>query len=100
MATSAEEAPREKFTWDDWSDDDQRWNPETGEPGIGQLRNAVQLWSIFQNRPTSIAQAAEAFNCEPLRIIEAIDDGAGSGFLYLDGPRDDYAALMIEHDGE
>jgi hypothetical protein len=100
MATISKDAPREKFKWDDWSDDEQRWNPETGEPGIAQFRNAIQLWSIFQNRPTSVAQAAEAFNCEPKRIVEAIDHGSEWSFIYLDGPRDDHAALMIEHEGE
>lgn len=100
MADNIEQTTREKFTWDEWSDDDERWNPDTGEPGIAQFRNAIQLWSIFQNRPTSVAQAAEAFNCEPMRIVEAIDDGAAWSFIYLDGPRDDFAALMIEHEGE
>ncbi len=93
-------APREKIAWDDWSDDERQWNPETGAPGIAQFRSAIQLWSIFQNRPTSVAQAAEAFNCEPTRIVEAIDAGSQWSFIYLDGPRDDYAALMIEHEGE
>lgn len=91
---------RQRYDWDEWSDEPDHWNSNTGAPGIWQLQHAVQLWSIFQNRPTSVREAAEAFNVDPHRIIEAIDEGNKFTPVYLDGPRDDIGLLLIEHDGE
>ena len=90
---------RERYDWDQWSEDDARWDTDTGAPGKLMLWRAIQVWSLMQNRPTSIADAAAAFNCDGLRIIEAID-GLQSYYMYLSGPRDDWKLLLIEHDGE
>lgn len=68
-----------------------------GKPGIVQFGNALQVWSVMQERPTSVAEAAVAFNCEPLMIIEAVND---HNWMLLTGPDDDFTKLMIEHDGE
>lgn len=87
-----------RYDWKEWSADPSRWDSNTAAPGIWQLANAIQVWSAFQNRPTSVAEAAGAFNCDPLRVIEAIDEGGP--FMCLEGPRDNWDLLLIEHDGE
>lgn len=88
---------RKRFDWEKWSPDGDRFDTSTGAPGIFQLANAIQLWSIFQQRPTSVADAAAAFNCDPARVIEAVEEAY---WMYLQGPRDNHAQLMIEHEGE
>lgn len=80
-----------------WAADEEVWDHETGAPSITHFGNALQVWSVLQNRSTSVADAAEAFNVAPGRIIEAVEE---SGWMYLAGPQDDYRRLMIEHDGE
>lgn len=86
-----------RYDWETWSEQIDEWDQETGAPGIIQLGSAIQLWGLFQNRPASVADAAAAFNCDPARVIEAVEE---HWWTYLDGPRDDYSRLMIEHDGE
>lgn len=85
-----------------WGADDDGWNLETGgHPGIALVGNAIQVWVTFQDAPgdgsVSVAQAAAAFNIEPIRAIEAVQQ---HHWMYLVGPHDDYTRLMIFLDGE
>lgn len=81
-----------------WGAEDDTWNLETGHhPGIHLVANAIQAWACFQEGPTSVADAARVFNIEPIRVIEAIE---AHYWMFLEGPRDDYTHLMIEHEGE
>lgn len=73
------------------------WDNETGQPGAVIFQNAVQVWSVMQRRPTSVAEAALAFNCDAAMIIEAVEQHY---WMLLEGPRDDLSKLIIEHDGE
>lgn len=73
------------------------WDQNTGRPGKDLFGNAVQVWSILQERPTSVAEAATAFNCDPMMIVEAVRDHY---WMMLSGPTDDFAKCIIEHEGE
>lgn len=70
---------------------------ETGQPGIFLFANALQVWAIRQDHLVSVAEAAVAFRCPPLAIMEAVDRHA---WMFLSGPDDDYSRLLIEHEGE
>jgi hypothetical protein len=88
---------RQPFRFD-WPADETSWDMRTGAPGIILVANAIQVWSSFQpGEKASVAEAARAFNIEPIKVIEACDS---HHYLYLEGPRDDYARLFIGHDGE
>lgn len=66
------------------------WDLETGMPTSAYFGNALQVWSLAQDRPVTVAEAALAFNVTPALIRECIDDDS---WMYLDGE-------WIEHDGE
>ena len=88
----------ETYRFDDWADEDQAWNQETGAPSKWAFAHALQLWSWMQNRSNvSVAEAALAFNCVPARILEAVEY---HDWMCLTGPRDDLTKLLIEHEGE
>lgn len=87
----------DRFDWDRWASDDDGWDTDTGAPGIGLFAKAIQVWSTGQLRPTSLAEAARVFNCDPARVIEAVEFHP---FMYFSGPDDDYTRRLIEHDGE
>jgi hypothetical protein len=84
-------------TFNRWAAEDDRWDQDTGAPGISLFGNAVQVWSTMQSEAVSVAAAARAFNVEPSRIIEAVN---AHYWMFLSGPEDDYARLMIEDEGE
>ena len=87
-----------RFDFDQWADEPSHWNQETGAPGMQYFGNAIQVWAVFQNRiNVSVADAAAAFNCDPARIIEAVEE---QGWMDVEGPRDDFTRLIIVHDGE
>ncbi|WP_022729742.1 hypothetical protein [Fodinicurvata sediminis] len=74
----------------EWGSEENAWDPETAEVGIQLFANAVQVWSMFQRRPVTVFMAAEAFNCAPARIREAVEHHYWM-FLKSD---------LIEHEGE
>jgi hypothetical protein len=87
-----------RFDFSRWAADElETWDQETGAPTITHFGNALQVWSHCQQRPTSVAEASLVFNVDPLRIVEAAE---AHSYLFLNGPRDDYTRLMIEHDGD
>lgn len=86
-----------RFSFEKWADEQTEWDTDTGAPGIELFGDAVQVWSVSQLRPTSVADAARAFNIAPERIVEAVEEHY---WMLLDGPADDYERLMIEHEGE
>lgn len=78
--------------------DAEEWDQKTGAPGIGLFSTAVQVWAICQDRlDISVADAAKTFNVEPYLIIQAVEYHP---WMFLTGPCDDYAKLLIEHEGE
>jgi hypothetical protein len=85
------------FEFDRWADDDNGWDGWCSAPGIALFGNAIQVWAICNGGMSSVADAARVFNCDPARIIEAVDSHY---WMFLSGPHDDYARLMIEHEGE
>lgn len=95
MSAAANDEYSNEF--DKWAADDEAWDTETGAPGIVLFGNALQVWSLMQRHPVSVADASRAFNLSAARIIEAVEDHY---WMLLTGPRDDYERLMIEHDGE
>lgn len=74
-------------------DDVECWDTETGRPGIGLFAKAVQVWSLMQNRDTTVAAAALAFNVSERMIIEAVE---WHPWMLLEGKDGD----IIGHDGE
>lgn len=88
---------RKRYEFDAWAAEPDDWDQETGAPGIALFNSAVQVWSALQDRPTSVAEAALAFNVTPQRIVEAVERHY---WMFLDGPADDFTQLMIEHEGE
>lgn len=58
--------------------------------GIALFYNALQVWSVAQNRPTTVDEAALAFNTTPAIIRQAVE---GSYWMFI---VDD----VIEHEGE
>lgn len=86
----------------DFGPDPESWNIDAGGdyaglPGIGIFSDALQVWSVVQEGPVSVASAARAFNCTAARIIFAV---RRHSWMYLAGPDDDYEKLLIEHEGE
>lgn len=75
-------------------DDEFCWDTNTGLPTRDHFAGAVQVWSVAQNRPTTIGEAAKAFNVAPALIREAVD---GHYWMMVDGDGDD---AMICHEGE
>lgn len=80
-----------------WADDVDGYDLDTGEMGIGIFARAVQVWSMQQERTTSVAEAARVFCVVPRRVVEAVD---WHPWMFLAGPHDDYDRLTIEHEGE
>jgi hypothetical protein len=79
---------------DDWGDSG--WDHYTGAPTLGMMSGAIQVWSMLQDcQFTSVAEAAAAFKIPPERVIEAVNDHP---WMFLSGPGDDYAKLIICHD--
>lgn len=72
------------------SDDHDGWDQDTGEPTIGHFTQALEAWSWLQHRPTTVQEAALAFNVPPELIRQSVD---WAGWMYLDGD-------VIEHEGE
>lgn len=68
-----------------------RWNHDTGMPGVALFANAVQVWVGAQNRTVTVNDAALAFNVAPHLIRQAVE---WHYWLYL-GPGD-----TIEQEGE
>lgn len=87
----------ELYDFEEFASDEDGWNHETGAPSRFIFGSAIQCWTIMQNAPTSVADAARAFNCPPSRVIEAVEEHP---WMVLLGPRDDFARLMILHEGE
>jgi len=94
----ADESPEpSKVDFSAFGDADHEWDHETGRPGIGLFANALQVWACMRLKQVSVAEAARAFCCSPLRIIEAVEY---HNFMYLSGPDDDLDKMLIGHDGE
>jgi len=70
----------------------------TGIPDVGDVGNAIQIWSLFQpGLRQSVRQAAEAFNIDDAQVRQAVE---AHYWMYLNGPADDPHQQFIEHDGE
>lgn len=75
------------------------WDHETGHPTVVHFGAAVQVWSVAQDRPTTVGEAALAFNVTPELVRQAVEDG--STWMFLGGPDDaPLTERTIEHDGE
>jgi hypothetical protein len=86
------------FQIERWGAEDDSWNLETGgHPGIALVANAIGVWTSFQERPASVAEAARVFNIEASRVIEAVEFHA---WMFLEGPTDDDTRRMIKLEGE
>lgn len=81
----------------EFGDLDHEWDHRTGRPGIGLFSDALQVWAVLQERRVSVAEAAAAFKVPGAAIVRAVENHY---WMDLTGPRDDYARLMIEHEGE
>jgi hypothetical protein len=91
--------------WKTWSSDTESWCADDEElaPGIYQFARAISVYVILQNRSeVTVAEVAQAFNCDPVRVAEAINQtGVHMMFLtFSDGESSDYSRQIIEHDGE
>lgn len=83
--------------FDRWDDEDDGWDQQTGAPSIKIFSNALQVWSVAQNRTVTVAEAALAFNIETRRIVEAVE---WHYWMFLSGDTDDPTKQTIEHEGE
>ena len=70
--------------------DDEGYAEDSGLLGITLFSNAVQVWSVVQKRPTTVAEAALAFNATPEAIRQAVEHHY---WMFLDGD-------VIGHEGE
>lgn len=61
--------------------------------------SAVACWSFMQNRQTSVAEAAAAFNTSPEIVRQAIDDHHWTFPEWPEGETDP-AKQYIGHEGE
>lgn len=83
----------DKQRWQDepFGDDEEGWNLDnSGNIGVMTFANAVQVWSMFQDRPQTIEDAAKAFNCSSTKIAAAVK---AHPWMFLNGD-------TIEHEGE
>ena len=79
-------------TGDQAESDCEGWNLETsGMPGVGLFSSALQVWTVAQNRPVKVAEAALAFNVKPEIIRQAVE----AHYWMLLGAGD-----VIEHEGD
>lgn len=97
------EARREPFPegqFAEWGDEENfGFDVDTGAPKISDFSNALQLWSILQQRPCSVGEAARVFNVPPARIYEAIEHHYWM-FLTQDAGRHSPDDVVIQHEGE
>ncbi len=92
---------------DRWAENEDGWDTDTGNPGIMYVANAIQAWSTFQKKETTIAEASQVFNLDPKDVRAAIETHpwmylspaphAPNGIGTLDLPDD---CVTIEHEGE
>lgn len=63
------------------------------------ISNAIQCWSLMQNRTTTVAEAALAFNTTPEIVRHAVADHY---WMFAEWPEaeTDPAKQIIGHDGE
>lgn len=73
------------------TDEPDRWDQNECVPGVGLFGDALQVWSMAQPTPTTVADAALAFCCTREIIEQAVEHHA----WMLLGEND-----VIEHDGE
>lgn len=72
----------------------ERWDQKTGRPGIEDFADAVQMWSILQNRTdTTIEEAAAVFNVPIEMVRQAVEDHP---WMFLEGKDGN----VIGHEGE
>ena len=70
---------------------DASWNHDTGNPGAMLFGDAIQVWSIAQQRrPVTVDDAAAAFCVAPDLVREAID---WHPWMFVGGDN------TIEHEG-
>src|SRR3546814_2832621 len=87
------------FNFADWAEDENGWNQETGAPGIMKFAGAVQMWAWAQARShVTVREAAQAFNCDPGRIVEAVE--AHPWMLLTGWKGSDKATARIERSEE
>lgn len=79
-----------------WGSEGEFWDQDTGAPSVSHFGNALQVWSVCQGKPTSVADAAKAFNVPTARIYEAAKD---HGWMFVTNG-DDPTRDIIEHEGE
>ena len=81
----------------EFADDDCfAWDTNTGMPTRDHFAGAVQVWSVAQNRTTTVREAAAAFNVTTALIREAID---GNFWMVVEGEGEGDDAT-IYHEGE
>jgi hypothetical protein len=85
---------RQNFTF---AENEDGWDQETGAPGISLFANALQCWSVMQQRQVTVWDAANAFKAHPDRIIEAVEYHP---WMFLTGDQFDPHKTIIEHEGE
>lgn len=79
-----------------FADDEQdSWDQQTGMPTRTFAANALQVWSVFQNRPVTVEEAALAFNLTPSQIRQLVTVHL---WMYLEAGEN--GAEIICHDGE
>ena len=103
MTTTQDDLTPEKSKWPrgvKFADDEiyHVWDQDNGVPTLGTVAQAIQIWSVFQNRPNvTVREAGEAFNLDDAQVREAV---IYHPWMYLAGPDDDATQQHIEHDGE
>ncbi len=73
--------------------DPDSWNIDEGgdgNPGIGLVGLAIQVWAWLQDRPVTVNEAALTFNMAAELVRQAVADHP---WMFLNGDR-------IEHEGE
>lgn len=60
------------------------------------VADAIQCWSVLQNRNVTVGEVALAFNLRPEQVAHAVEE---HHWMVL-GPGDTLALRTIEHEGE
>ena len=84
-----------KFIFDQFAENENGWDTDTGRPGIMYVANAIQAWSTFNyGKACTVGMAATIFNLREEDVVAAI---AAHPWMIIIGTGSN---ALIEHEGE
>jgi len=73
------------------------WDQDEGNPDIGAVAQAIQVWDMFNPGEHTVREIGEVFNLDDAQVRQAVE---AHYWMYLDGPDDDPTKQIVQHEGE